>query len=64
MNQKKNHMIISLDSDKAIPILLHAKSMRGIRETSPIKKHSRSHGQQAGNEHQANIKKIKAIPLK
>jgi len=46
-------MIISLDADKAIPIPLHAKSMRVIRETSPIEKHSRSHGQKAGNEHQA-----------
>jgi len=49
-------MIISLDADKAISIPLHAKSMRVRRETSPIEKHSRSNGQQAGNEHQAKYK--------
>jgi len=49
-------MIISLDAEKAIPALLHAKRVRVIRETSPMEKNSKSNGQQTCNEHQAKYK--------
>ena len=57
--KEKNHMIISLDAEKAcknIPTPLHVKSMRAIKDTSPMQKHNRSNGQQASTQHQPKWK--------
>lgn len=48
--KERNHMTISLDTEKAsknLPTPLNVKSMRAIRDVSPMQKHNRSNGQQA-----------------
>jgi len=50
---------MSLDAERAcknIPTPLHVKSMRVIRDTSPMQKHNRSNGKQAGTKHQPKWK--------
>jgi hypothetical protein len=56
----KNHMIISLDAEKAI----HEKSLGKIRNSKPILKHNKSNVQQTSSQHQSKGEKLEAIPLK
>jgi hypothetical protein len=51
----KNHMIISLDSEKEFgenPTPIHEKSLGKIRNSRPIPKHNKSNLQQTSCQHQ------------
>jgi hypothetical protein len=57
----KNHMIISLDAEKAFdknPTFLHDKSLGKIRNSRPIPKHSKSNLQQTSSQHQTEWREI------
>ena len=52
----KNHMIISLDAEKAFdknPTALHDKSLGKIRNSRRIPKHNKSNIHQTSNQHQS-----------
>jgi hypothetical protein len=51
----KDHMIISLDAEKAFdknPTQIHDKSLGKIRNSRPIHKHNKSNIQQPSSQHQ------------
>jgi hypothetical protein len=53
--KEKNHMIISLDAEKAFGKIQHPlmiKSLRNIRNSRPICKHSKSNIQQTSSKHE------------
>ena len=54
--RKKNHMIISLDTEKAFDKIqhpIHVKSLGKIWNSRPILKHSKSNIEQTNSQHQA-----------
>jgi hypothetical protein len=54
--KKKNHMIISLDAEKAFDKIQHIfmiKSLGKIRNSRPIPKHDKSNLQQTSSQHQS-----------
>ena len=53
--KEKNHMIISLDAEKAFDKIqhsLHVKSLEKIRNSRPIPTHNKSNIQQTRSQHQ------------
>ena len=64
-NQRKKHIIISLDTEKAFdkkPFMF--KSLGEIRDTRQLPKHNKCNTKQANRQHKYNGEKLKAIPLK
>jgi hypothetical protein len=63
----KNHMIISLDAEKAFdknPTPIHNKSLGKIRNSRPIPKHTKSNLQQTSSQHQCKWREVGSNPTK
>jgi hypothetical protein len=61
----KNHMIISLDAEKAFaknPTLFHDKSHGKIRNSRPISKYNKSNIQQTSSQHQTKWRETRSNP--
>ena len=63
----KNHMIISLDAEKAFDKIqhpFHDKSHGKIRNSMPITKHNKSNVQQTSHQYQSKWREAGSNPIK